>query len=270
MRADFDDLDDLDQFSFAVRTLSTSGFSETSSPVRGWRAVGSGGRAGVVALRGPSVLGGRRSPWKSVVAALALHRVIRLQRGVFFFHAAAVGLGGRGVLMVGPKEVGKTTLSLALAERGHAFLSDEISVLRQESLELLPFRRRLSIRPGPSAAGVRRLLSRGPVPMLHLADGTSRYLVPVAEVCPGQDVAPVAAAALVFLGPRGSRPRLERFTPGVEHLGLLTPLESVAWSMPRSAVALRLLRLLGRLPCYALNPGPIPDTVGVLEDLMEV
>jgi serine kinase of HPr protein (carbohydrate metabolism regulator) len=55
---------------------------------------------------------------------------------------------GQGLLLVGPKGSGKTTISLALAARGHDFLGDEMAGVRIGSLELVPVRRSLAVRDG--------------------------------------------------------------------------------------------------------------------------
>src|SRR5207244_10524536 len=108
---------------------------------------------------GPSrVVADRSAPWPHVVAPIAVHRVLRLQRSTYFFHAASASVDGRGLLLAGPAEAGKTTISMSLADAGHGFYGDEIAAARLETLELLPFRRRLSIRTGPTSGGVARAL----------------------------------------------------------------------------------------------------------------
>ncbi len=43
----------------------------------------------------------------------------------FFLHSAAVEIGGKLILLLGTHETGKTTLSMALANRGHRLLADD-------------------------------------------------------------------------------------------------------------------------------------------------
>src|SRR5205823_3446641 len=131
------------------------------------------------------------------------HRVLRLQRDVFFFHAASASIDGRGLLLVGPKESGKTTLSMALADHGHAFFGDEVAAVRRETLELLPFRRRLSIRNGPASSGVERALARTPFPVAQLGDGTARTHAQPLDVLPAVPVGPVRISTIFFLRSKG-------------------------------------------------------------------
>ncbi len=54
--------------------------------------------------------------------------VLRM-RGITCLHASVVAVDGAAVVMVGRKFGGKSTLAAALAQRGHAVLSDDLAVL---------------------------------------------------------------------------------------------------------------------------------------------
>jgi hypothetical protein len=62
--------------------------------------------------------------------------VLRL-RGVTCLHASAVAIGGRAFLFVGPSGCGKSSIAAALALRGHAVLSDDVTPLAESSGEFL-------------------------------------------------------------------------------------------------------------------------------------
>jgi len=75
---------------------------------------------------------------------------------------------------LGDKCAGKTTTALFLAARGHDLLSDEVGAVHCGENTLAPFRRALSIRPGPLPEMVRARLRAGGFNRETLADGTSR------------------------------------------------------------------------------------------------
>lgn len=56
--------------------------------------------------------------------AIVLH-----QRGLAVFHAGAVAIDGQGVMLVGKKGAGKSSLAAAFHSLGHGFLSDDLAVL---------------------------------------------------------------------------------------------------------------------------------------------
>ncbi len=268
-RIDFDDPEPLDQCAFATSLLAPHGYHESAPARPGWRTVRSATDQGRLDFRGGRIQAFGRSPWQSVVASLALHRVLRLQPRTLFFHAASVGVDGGGVLLFGAKGVGKTTLSLALAEAGHAFLGDEIAAVRTDTLELLPFRRRLSIRKGPACDAVRRALKGGDVLVTAVADGTVRFHLHADRLRLRRPAAAVPLRAAVVLRGQAAAPRLERFRPSTRDLHYFAPLESTTWLAGRGSVALRVLSLASRVPCYLLDLGPIPQTVALLVTLPE-
>ena len=158
----FDDPEPLDLVRFSLATLPGSGLRRGGVTRPGWRLLTlptPGGRS-ALAVSGDRLLVHRATPWQALVGSLAMSRLFRLQRNLLFLHAGSVGIGGSGVLLIGPKGAGKTTLSLALAARGHAFLGDEIAGVRLGSMELVPVRRSLAVRDGPRAAAVGDALDR--------------------------------------------------------------------------------------------------------------
>lgn len=138
----FDDPEPLDQLAFSLAIFPDRGYSEIAGPSPEWKVFGvptPGGIEGIV-MAGTHLLVRRTTPWQSLAGSLVFSRLIRLQPRLLFFHAGSIGIRGQGVLIVGPKGSGKTTLSLALAARGHEFLGDEMAGVRIESLELVPVR----------------------------------------------------------------------------------------------------------------------------------
>lgn len=86
---------------------------------------------------------------ENVVVAHALRAGLR-RCGVFDLHAAALvpGPGPEGVLLVGPKGSGKTTLTIEWAAAGGQFLSDDLLALVQGTsggVEAMTLRRRFCV-----------------------------------------------------------------------------------------------------------------------------
>lgn len=83
------------------------------------------------------------------LAAVEYRSIVELldpESGVVALHAALLSRGGRGVLLVGPKEAGKSTLACALWRAGWRFHSDDSAVL-EDSGRARGVPRRVSLRP---------------------------------------------------------------------------------------------------------------------------
>ena len=72
---------------------------------------------------------------------LILTAVFERVENYLLVHAASVARHGRGIAVCGPSGFGKTTLALALRDRGWTVFSDEFAVLDRTTRELLPFPR---------------------------------------------------------------------------------------------------------------------------------
>ncbi len=87
-------------------------------------------------------------------AEVAWHLTVSLQLllrplGAYGLHAAALERGPAGVLLVGPSDVGKSTLAYALVRQGWGFVSDDSVLLHAEgrdgAVEAVAFRRRFGL-----------------------------------------------------------------------------------------------------------------------------
>lgn len=267
----FEDPHPLDLHAFGLGIFPDRGFTELTSSAPGWRILGLPGAAGIdgVAIREPHLLVHRATKWQALAGSLAFSRLIRRQKELLFFHAGSIGIGNHGVLLVGPKGAGKTTLSLALAARGHAFLGDEIAGVRVQSLELVPVRRSLAVRDGPRAAQVSLALDREAAPYEPFPDGTLRRRSYARALFPGTTAAPTPLRQIIFLKGFGPEARLETVQPGREHLGLLTPLGATMWGMNPIQRARDFLSILTRVRCATLTLGPPDETALLLEQSLE-
>lgn len=78
-----------------------------------------------------------------LVASLQL---LARQVGAYALHAAGLDGSNGGLLVVGPSDVGKSTLAMALVGQGWGFVSDDAVLLRDAGeVEALPFRRRFGL-----------------------------------------------------------------------------------------------------------------------------
>jgi hypothetical protein len=204
-------------------------------------------------------------PWEWIVGNLALHRVLMLQAELAVFHAASVAVDGCGVMIVGPKGAGKTTLSLTLAARGHAFLGDETAAVRLPSRELVPFRRSVSLRTGPASRRVTDAISAAQLPPEQFPDGSVRTRVAIERLFPGNVAQPVPLGAVVFLGPTGATARLEEVSPSRNLLARLGVLRSTLWDVPPAVRVMRLAGMLRATRCLLLQQGDPDSTADVLE-----
>ncbi|MBP0460843.1 hypothetical protein [Streptomyces montanisoli] len=118
-----------------------------------------------------------RSSTLAYATYTALERA-RQQRQMLTLHAnAAVTPCGRGVLLLGNKGAGKTSVTLALGGRGWTLAGDDLTVLAEDDTELL-------ILPGKATAAVRPQdpkLWQAPKPIVDLAPFL-RVPVPVAGI----------------------------------------------------------------------------------------
>lgn len=266
----FDDPEPLDLVRFSLELFPDRGYSEAPSPIADWRllTLPTPGGTGCLAISGDRLLVHRATPWQALVGSIAMSRLFRLQRGLVFLHAGSVGIGGSGVLLLGPKGAGKTTLSLALAARGHALLGDEIAAVRIATLELVPVRRSLAVRDGPRAAAVGAALDGAQAPYEPFPDGSRRRRAFAGQLFP-EPAEALPLRRLVFLGGKGPAARLEPAPAGRGLLGRLTPLGASAWGRSPIHLMRDLLRLVSEVPAVLLELGPPEATAELLATSLE-
>lgn len=220
-----------------------------------------------VAVSADSIVA-RGQGWRSFAGSFAISRAIRLQRDALFFHAAAVAWRGRGMLLLGAKGSGKTTLALGMAARGHAFLGDELVGVGTD-LSLLPVRRAVSIREGPRAAAVTEALRQAGAASERFPDGGRRIRTTAGRLLPNAGATPARLTVAVLLGGFASDVRIDRVRPGAALLSTLAPLPASLWGSPPGVRALRTLSLFARVDCRALIHGPVEETLDRLTQLLE-
>jgi hypothetical protein len=247
------------------------------SPVSGWRITYGSKHATrpFLATRGfDFLLDPREEPPGLPPGFLLTHilsAVIGLQRDVLFVHAASVGIHGTGVLLMGHGGAGKTTLSLALATRGHAFLGDNQACVRIRSRELLPFPRSASIKPGPRARAVDELLKRTSHETIVLPGGRTVILTRI----PSPNVSALPFGGFFYLRRIADRPMLEPFTPAMTDGAFLSQLTSDPMAVfgvspsRRLMGVMVLMGMLSEVPCRFVDAGTPEETAALIERTME-
>jgi hypothetical protein len=260
----------LDAVGFVHMIFPDRKFYEQASPLEGWRLLAD--REGPVdpfiAFCGDCALAPEEGPWQSLVGSLAVNRLFRLQSDVLFFHGATVSVGGQGVLLAGPKASGKTTISLALAARGHVLLGDETAAVNTSSTTLLPMRRSVSVRTGPRAATVDGLLRTVASDSEVYPDGTSRLRVQVGDLFPGSQPSPAPLRHAFLMRSFGDQPRVESFSAGLRDLDRLGPLGCSLWRTDKSRM-IHFFQLLSRIQCHFVDVGSPDDTAALIEKTVE-
>lgn len=266
----FDDPEPLDSFAFCQHLFPDRGYVEGPLGPDGWRTISpqQSPSEPQIALRDNYALVDRRQLWQPFIANYAVNRVLRLQREMLFFHAASVGMEGRGAMFIGPKTSGKTTTAMALAARGYDFLGDEMAVVHRTNKAMLPFRRAVSIRNGPCARRVGEQLARRRYPKEKFPDGGERTLVNMASLFPDAGASAATLTCVFFLRQFAEHPTVEPLVFGIEHFRMLSPLACSMWGRSAGAVMMDLSRLLRGVRCYVLEPGQPEDTADLIEQIV--
>jgi hypothetical protein len=201
--------------------------------------------------------------WRLSVLWFLHWRLLRMRPDAIFFHASAMGIFGEGTIFAGPSGGGKSTTSMALAARGHNFLSDEVGAYVPETGQLIPFRRPVGIKPGPRATAVERGL---PPSANARIEREGFYRVDVNTIFDNAPPEAVPLRRIIFLRGFADRPSLERIKPGRKELVELQPLMGSFLNASHSRRIFDLTRLLATAKVYQLHPGSPDETALYLEE----
>jgi len=261
--------EEVDVVDFTLALFRDRGYIEMHHGSTDWRSLGLAGKTQPLLIaKGAKVAVDAREPWQSLIASCAINWAMWMQREMLFFHAAAVGIDGDGVLITGAKAAGKSTLSTALAAGGHAFLGDEIAAVRPRTMALESFRRAISIRPGPRDPKVEQLLAGKLWPTERFPDGTTRTRALPAELFPGLRAFSLPLRWIFFLCGLEDNPRAEAFVPRATDLRLLAPLACTFWGGSPALPMMQVAKLLSSVNCYRLYPGSPEETARLVERIV--
>jgi hypothetical protein len=235
-------------------------------PDTGYRLVGGFGAAfGPM----PEPVGGVHANVDALLTALEFGAVSKLYDHLDALHAALLSRNGRAVVIIGPKEAGKSTLSAALWGRGWDLLADDGAILGAAG-RWYPVPRRVSLRSGGLALLDPALEER----LLASPSGQRRaggVLFHPQEL--GQPASPdgVMLAAVVFLA------RLDA-SAGPAEAVVIAPTDALlagcAYLSTRSRRGFgEALRVLGpvfdAVPAFDLGRGPLDAMVATVERLAD-
>jgi hypothetical protein len=186
--------------------------------------------------------------------------IIRSQARSIAVHAATTFSGFSAALIVGTSGAGKSTLSLALARRGLAVASDDVSLVEPETLTVLPIPRCFHL-DDRSVALLRADGLRFPMA------GTGPFF-PVPGDFGVTAIPPCRARLLVFIsGPREERPQLTPVSQAEMAARLLQ--ETGQGPLSNGETVGVLSRLAAGASCYKLIPGPLAATADALAELIQ-
>jgi len=184
-------------------------------------------------------------------------------------HAACIGAGGKGVLLMGDSGAGKSTLSLHALANGMQLLSEDSAFVALKSLRVTGVPNYLHLAPSALAfltpGDLRASIERSPV--IQRRSGASKFEVDLRSVHGKVARAPLKLVATVCLSRRATArgPALELLEPAafVSRLRNEQP-----YAIGRSNWA-AFERRIAALPAYELRRMQHPDmAVGQLKDVV--
>ncbi|MCI0413444.1 hypothetical protein L0222_11685 [bacterium] len=245
-------------------------YTEMHSSVSGWRFIGHSKSARLVmaANNAVALIDVSAAPPHFLVDYL-LSILFSIQKELLFLHAGSIKIGRSGVLLLGPSKRGKTTLSMALASRGHGFLGDDIAPVRAVTREILPFRKAISVRSGPRAQDVDEILN-------GVAFDENRMRFQIHELFPQSKTNPVLATHAFILRAFAGKPAVEKFDPSLQNPiwkdlsinQIVVPFWGVTTER-RLMQFLVFIKLLSKLHCWLLDAGTPDETADLIESMTE-
>lgn len=202
--------------------------------------------------------------WQKAIVIYLFCRLQRARADVIFLHAGSLAIDGRGILFIGPKGSGKSTVTMALAARGHRFLGDECGAYVPLSRSLLPFRRPVGIKPGPRARAITAALHAA----RRVVQGEGFIRVPLEDLIEIDSSAdPVLLDSVVFLRGFQSSPSIAQIEPGRFEVCALQPIAGSLINAPDTKRVFQLVDMLANVRVFALNPGEPDATALYLEEV---
>ncbi len=188
--------------------------------------------------------------------------------GLVPLHAACVGRGGRGILLLGPSGSGKSTVSLHCLMQGIDFLAEDSVLVRPDGLLATGVANFLHIRSDSLrfvTAGSAAIIRRSGV--IRRRSGVEKFEIDLRHPRYRLAPAPLRISAVVFVSPNraGARPLLIPI-PKAQLTRQLAASQQYAANQPGWSA---FTRQVSRLPAFELRRGQHPlQAVQALETLL--
>ena len=256
------------------RFLRRQPYVEAPVQIPGWRSLESAepGNQALIASNGRTVIIDLEQAPPEFVLDCIVGIVQAAQKGTLFLHAASVGIAGSGALVFAPSFGGKSTMALALALRGHAFLGDDVAAVRLATREVLPFPKSAGIRDGPLKSTLAERLET--CRQVH-APGRHRILrrlVRSSELFPWSRSGPLPLRFAFLLDGFGDVAKITPYEPKLSELKRLRSMVVMdtmsSWGMSPGRDLMLLLtvqRLLSSLRCFLVEHGSPEQTASLIE-----
>jgi hypothetical protein len=203
-----------------------------------------------------------------VIGALYVAVLERTRPNLQWFaliHGAALGVGGKGLALVGPSGSGKSTLAAGLISRGYDFLADDLIALSEPHGMIVPWPLPLSIKQG-SMETVRAHHPQVAEAASYRTKGVeARILIPPSSAW---DADAIPLRRLVF--PRfaeGAEPRARRLSSFETIERLLTDRVWLGSPITEQRVS-AILAWLDRTPSYALSYDSLADGMRLIAEVV--
>jgi hypothetical protein len=189
----------------------------------------------------------------------ALTLALQRQRpDLYFLHAAAVARGDWVGVLPAPPHTGKSTLTLALLERGFTYLSDELAPLDADRLLVHPYPHAVCLKSHPPEAvrmpaGTVRTGMRFHVPCGEFAGGVAKGPRPLSAFMFLRRPSPPSAPALRRVGAAAGAARL-----------MANGLNALAHPNAGLDVAVNLAQ---RVPCFEVDTHDLAEACARIEEI---
>jgi hypothetical protein len=219
----------------------------------------------ILSREGATVLGGT-SPYNLCRTQIIAFLASQLENHQLL-HAAALSWQDAGLILAGRGMRGKSTLVLALLAQGFRYFSDDIAALRNDSCQLIPFPKAISVRP-ESLALLGSLLGEDAICSISSKYEKSLGCC-VLEPVDGEIGVSCDVRHFFILKGFGNQPRLERIPPARAIAGaMLLSLTCIGRPGQSSRSLSTLAATLSKAECYELYPGPLDETVCALTKIL--